>query len=155
MDTLEQFKKMHEEGKFPGHSLVAHIPEIKHLISRWGFQDMLDYGCGKALFHPDWGIPCALYDPAHEPYSRKPDGRFDLVICTDVAEHIEEAKVDEFLEDLFSYAEKLLFISVCTRLASKVMPDGRNAHLTVKPKSWWLEKLLLHNTCKFEVRWNE
>ena len=28
-----------------------------------------------------------------------------------------------------------------TRLAHRKLPDGRNAHLTVKPIEWWAEKI--------------
>jgi len=46
------------------------------------------------------------------------------------------------LKDVFSYADKFIFISICTRPAKKKknLSDGRNCHLTVKPEDWWQKK---------------
>jgi hypothetical protein len=39
---------------------------------------------------------------------------------------------------------KVGLISVSTRLARKILPDGRNAHLIVEEAEWWLPKFLEH-----------
>ena len=87
------------------------------------------------------GILPTLYDPAVDEFSAKPRGKFDGVICTDVAEHVPEDEVDVFLSDVFSHARKFVFITICTRPAKKLLPDGRNCHLTVKPATWWLRTI--------------
>ena len=45
------------------------------------------------------GISIAKYDPAYIPYSVKPKGDFELVLCTDVMEHVQEDKIDEVFKD--------------------------------------------------------
>jgi|SRR3990167_572821 len=91
------------------------VPEVKHYfmslqwIDYFKPKNVLDWGCGTGLymhFIQLEGIPCAGYDP--NPWAAKlaygtskgavidkePDGKYDLVLCIDVLEHltIEEAK---------------------------------------------------------------
>jgi 2-polyprenyl-3-methyl-5-hydroxy-6-metoxy-1,4-benzoquinol methylase len=133
---------MHNEGKFPGHSLNKYTDDIKKFYRLIGGGSILDYGCGKAVgwnrMKRELDYPLlTLYDPAFKPYENKPTTQFDMVICTDVMEHIPEEDVMDVLKDIFSFARKGVFLGVSTKLANKLLPDGRNAHLTVKPASWW------------------
>ncbi|NKC15438.1 MAG: hypothetical protein GKR94_25565 [Gammaproteobacteria bacterium] len=87
-----------------------------------------------------WGVSdIAFYDPAFEPYCAVPSGRFDGVICTDVLEHCPEQDVHWIIDDLFRYAASFLFCTISCQLASKKLPTGENAHITVKPPHWWGE----------------
>lgn len=159
MRLLEQYKEMHRQGHFAGHSLRQHVPDINALLEKhkyWGGTLVLDYGCGGAKEYQDhigpFSIPdeylygkwkkypvyYGLYDPCAEAYAKKPEGRFHGVICTDVLEHIPEDELQDVLKDIYSYAEKFVFFSVCTRPAKKCLPDGQNCHVTVKPEDWWL-----------------
>lgn len=145
--TIDFYRAMHERGMFPGHSLKAHVETIRGLIVETGSTSLLDYGCGKGFqynglrLHEPWGVMPSLYDPGVPGIDIKPTGKFDGVICTDVMEHIEESDIDSVLDEIFGYAEKFVFLSICTRPAKKLLPDGRNCHLTVKPEDWWDAKL--------------
>lgn len=66
----------------------------------------------------------------------------DLVVCSDVLEHIEPECVVSVLLDLQSLTKKVLFIDVATRPAKKILPDGRNAHLIQLLGGWWLTELI-------------
>ena len=139
---------MHDAGYFQGSSLLKHVKEIAELVSKTGSTTLLDYGCGSGIqyslhsSHLYWGgILPTLYDPASREHSSRPSGKFDGVICTDVAEHIPEEEIDDFLDDIFGYADKFIFITICTRPAKKLLPDGRNTHLTVRPEEWWIDKI--------------
>ena len=81
------------------------------------------------------------YDPAI-PGKDAPPGPADLVVCTDVLEHVEPEHLDAVLDDLQRLAKKSLFLLIATRPASKALPDGRNAHLTIEPPKWWIPKLM-------------
>lgn len=153
MDLIEQYQQLHREGKFTGASLVPHIPAIKQTIKRFNCRTLLDYGCGKAEFHPDWGIPATLYDPGVPIFDTKPQGLFDLVICTDVLEHLEEDQVSDVLDEIFGYATRAVFLTICTRPAKKKLPDGRNCHLTVQPREWW-SSVIGPRAVPYEVKWN-
>lgn len=137
-----------DESVFPGDSLTQHASSIKQLIDSTGSKTLLDYGCGKGYqytklnLHDEYfnGIMPSLYDPGTK-YSDFPEGEFDGVLCTDVLEHIEEKDLDGVLEQIYSKATKFVYLGVCTVPAQAILPDGRNAHVTIKPFAWWLEKV--------------
>lgn len=134
-----EYRRMHDAGKFSGVSLKPHLAEINNLVREYNVQTLLDYGCGKALMHDKHRLAkeVNLYDPYYEPYSQKPIGNFDMVICTDVLEHIPEDAVGKVLAELLDYANKVLFLAICTKPANKSFANGDNVHVTVKPKEWW------------------
>lgn len=61
----------------------------------------------------------------------------DCVICMDVLEHIFIADVPKVVDELFSLAEKLLIINVACYEAAALLPNGENAHITVRDAEWW------------------
>lgn len=138
-----EYRRLHALGKFSGESLKPHVPELKELIERYQIQSILDYGCGKAALHKKnvLGDYVALYDPFYAPYSTKPSGKFDLVICTDVLEHVPEEDIEGTLGELIDYANKVLFLAIAIRPAHKSFDNGQNVHLTVWLKDKW-EKLI-------------
>jgi hypothetical protein len=64
-----------------------------------------------------------------------------MVACIDVLEHIEPLCLKAVLDHLKALTEGLIFLTVHTGHAVKTLSDGRNAHLTQKPLTWWLPKL--------------
>lgn len=143
------YEQMHRDPKmFQGFSLQTYIPEISLLIKDTNIRSLLDYGCGKAQAHTMYKLPAlwgieqlCLYDPGVPEYQTKPTGKYDMTICIDVMEHVPEEHVDLVLQEIASYTTKVAVFSISTRPAKKLLPDGRNAHLTVKPMSWWKNKL--------------
>jgi len=137
---LKQAKLLHQNpSKWRGTTLTHYIEDINALIKDKHLKTILDYGCGKAKFHPkEWNAD--KYDPAVPEYSEKPTGRYDLVICTDVLEHIPQNHLDEVIEDIFNYSDQWVFISVCCRKAKEILPNGYNAHATIESTKWWKDK---------------
>lgn len=143
-----EYRRMHDAKKFNGDSLGMHIPEIRKLIKQHDCKTILDYGCGKAKIHKKEKLgEVTLYDPYYEPYSKKPDGTYDMVICTDVMEHIPLDDVSNVICDLAGYANKVLFLAICTKPAKKSFSNGENVHLTVKSQPWW-EGMFRHEFLK-------
>lgn len=148
----------HNKGHFPGFQAYNNKDVIKKIIEKTGAKTLLDYGCGKARayteeeIHKFWNIRPYLYDPYFEPYSRKPIGRFDGVICLDVLEHIPESDIEDVLNDIFSYAKKFVLLTIDIQPAKKILDNGENAHLTVKPMEWWKELLTRLHTQPFDLK---
>lgn len=132
--------------QFHGLSILPHARELGILIRATGSTRLLDYGsgCGHQYgkhhrLHERWGVPQpTLYDPGVAGLEAKPAGTFDGVICSDVMEHVPERLVPAVLAEVFAYAEKFVWISVCCRPAKKKFPDGTNMHVTVRPQEWWV-----------------
>jgi hypothetical protein len=126
-------------------------PEIKLLQP----QSILDYGCGQSLLldRLDLGYPAELYryDPAIPAYAEKPKVKADLLINIDVLEHIEDGDLDDVLNDMRSLCRNALII-VDTAPARRVLPDGRNLHVTLKPHDWWRRRIESHFGPVYPVR---
>lgn len=144
--SLDQYKIMHEQGHFPGHSTAKNSAQIKGLIDKHGAVTLLDFGCGKGdqyahqKLHETWGVPKpVLYDPAVPGIDKLPNALrpFDAVICCDVLEHLEGRDLSKAVFEAVLRAKKFAFFSISTRPAKKTLPDGRNAHLTIQSPDWW------------------
>jgi len=136
----DTYRKLNEEAHKDenwGTTAGRFIPIIKSL----GFTDILDYGAGKQILKKSLGKIVTSYDPCIPQISKKPKPH-DLVCCLDVLEHVEPNYVDHVLDDLKRVVKKKGFFVVSTVPAIKILSDGRNAHLTVRPAEWWLEKIL-------------
>ena len=137
--------------QFQGLNVAQYEKPIRKLIQRTGAKTLLDYGSGlghqysQKGIHKRWGVAePTCYDPAVTKFSKKPEGVFDGVICSDVLEHVPEPLVDALIEELFSYSTKFVWASVCARPAKKTFPDGRNMHVTLHPLTWWQLKFFKH-----------
>lgn len=100
---------------------------------------VLDYGCGKgALVRAllSMGVDAEGYDPAVQQYAALPVGQFDFVVSTDVLEHVEPDHLHTVLAHIRALSD-CAFLTVSTVPAKAVLPDGRNAHLTVADAEWW------------------
>jgi len=120
-------------------------PSLQDLIAKSGYSSVLDYGCGKNTLlarlkdGPGAGLDMVAYDPAIPEFATPPRP-CDLVVCTDVLEHIEPAAIEAVLDDLRRLSLKAAFCVVSTRPARRTLPDGRNAHLIQESYRWWLPK---------------
>lgn len=141
-------RRLHAESEVYGAKGQRWATWVYRLIETEKFTTFLDYGCGKGalrtamLTTPEKHV-VAEYDPAVAGKDGEPSPA-DLVVCADVLEHIEPEHLNSVLRHLASLTKKRLFFSISTREAYKTLDDGRNAHLIVKPESWWRAKLLEH-----------
>lgn len=129
--------KVHREDPAYGCS-SAHdrvVSTVRNLIKLHG-QEILDYGCGKRKLEEALGFPITNYDPCIPGLDQVPEPH-DIVVCTDVLEHIEPDCLDSVLKDLRRCTKKAAFLLVTTTKARRILPDGRNAHLIQKPYAWW------------------
>lgn len=167
-ELLQQYQQLHTDGEktlglapedtFPGQSLPAQAPMIKRLIDATNAKSILDYGSGKGKqYHPRairiegdltqyasiqeyWGVEeITCYDPCYAPFNQLPETQFDGVVSTDVLEHCPEEDVEWIIDGLFAFSKKFVFGNIACYPAKKHLPNGENAHCTIKPGQWWVE----------------
>lgn len=112
---------------------------------------LLDYGCGNGSLRINLAQTGALwqkvmyeYDPGRGIQMAPVFTKVDLTTCIDVMEHVEEDKVAGVLADILSHTRQVALFLVSTTPAVHSLPDGRNAHITIKPTAWWLEQMGEH-----------
>jgi len=112
-------------------------------------ESVLDVGCGsnhlcsvlkekgiKKCVGVDFASPQAdvMADATDMPFS---DQSYDLIICSDVLEHITEDNIDNCLTE-FCRVGKRIYAKIA--LFPDVRKDGIDLHPCVKPPPWWIEK---------------
>ncbi len=139
-------RELHSKG-FYGISGGNWAKVVRSICDTIQSRDVLDYGCGQRTLETGLGFPIRNYDPCIEGLDAPP-APADLVVCTDVLEHIEHDCLDEVLDDLRRVTRKFGFFVIATRPALKTLPDGRNAHLIQEGEAWWLPKI----AARFEIQ---
>jgi SAM-dependent methyltransferase len=128
--------------------LVAGIALIERCNS------ILDYGCGKGTLAETLrvgGLEAAEYDPAIAGKNARPLPA-ELVVCTDVLEHVEPFLLANVVSELMRVTQRLLFVAISTRPSGRLLSNGENAHLVIKGDKWWRQQF----ANRFAIRrvWN-
>ena len=137
----EMQAKLHEDANY-GIASTFYAPIVDKVIQSNQVKEILDYGAGKCRLRDSLtsSVKYTPYEPSNPLWADKPEP-CEMVVCIDVLEHIEPECLDDVLDDLQRLVIKYGFFTIHTGPAQKVLPDGRNAHLTQEPLSWWNEKL--------------
>ena len=139
-----QQKILHKKGDY-GITGQMYGPMVSTIIDTMEVDHLLDYGCGSNLslsktLKPRRPFKYQCYDPMVEKYSADPIPA-QMVAAIDMIEHVEPDYLEDVLDHIHVLTEEILFISVHTGPAGKVLEDGRNAHLIQQPMMWWLPKI--------------
>ena len=140
-EYLEQNRMKHQTSECYGASGEKHAAKIQNLARKIGTEDILDYGCGKGTLGAAMTFDINEYDPCIPGKDSPPDPA-DLVVCTDVMEHIEPEYLDAVLDDLKRLTKIGIYLNVAMYAALKHLPDGRNTHLIQEGREWWLPRLM-------------
>src|ERR1700693_4012363 len=93
----DEYRKLNEElhisNKHYGVSGVYYLNDIAKLLQKMDTQDLLDYGREKTTLAQNLPFTIKKYDPTIQKYKHLP-APADLVVCTDVLEHIEPEMLD-------------------------------------------------------------
>jgi hypothetical protein len=148
MEGYDRVDQQRVEVAFSDFELRAYRAEILPIFNAHGISSVLDYGCGGS----DWQVNgfdgasgnsavdyfklqnAFRYEPARNVDERQP---VDCVLSFDVLEHIFISDVPAVLRDMFSYATKLIILNIACYPAQAKLPNGENAHITVRPPMWW------------------
>ena len=119
-------------------------PKFKEL----GIKTVLDYGAGGS----DWAAAnfdqetelsakdffnvedVKIFEPARKFFKKE---SADCVVCFDVLEHVFLTDIPTLVRELFSLSKKLLVVNVACYEAAALLPNGENAHVTVRNPEWW------------------
>lgn len=125
-----------------GHKQAERVADFATEISA---KTLLDYGCGKSTLRKQlkkmkFKIKMFEYDPAVKGKNKMPAAA-DLVVCTDVMEHVEPKMVQNVLRHIFALAHQGIYFAIATRPANKILPNGKNAHLIIEGAEWWMDQI--------------
>lgn len=152
----KQCEQLHATSNWgaDGHRWYEQVIEVMKASNS---TSILDYGCGKGTLRTQILMDERInldpqrfyeYDPAIPAKSKLPP-KADLVVCTDVLEHIEPNKLEEVLDHLDNLMIKAMYLRIDMREANTILPDGRNAHLIVADANFWRTKLARFPVRKF------
>lgn len=124
--------------------------DIKRIFRKHEVRSVLDYGCGgsdwnEKGFDPETGNSAVEFYGLDRAFSYEPargiDERSsaiaDSVISFDVLEHIFISDIPNVLRDIFTNAKKVVILNVACYPANARLPNGENAHITVRAPLWW------------------
>jgi len=136
-------KKLHATGTYGGTAPTS-AGIINAIIEKLSIKHILDYGCGSKLplrgvLKPNGDLRYQAYDPMVDEYSDDPVPA-EMVVVSDVLEHIEPEFIEEVLDHLEELTEVVIFATIHSGPAIKVLEDGRNAHILQRPLEWWVPK---------------
>ena len=138
---LDEYKLLHKNLPSFGSGACIYMPEICLVIDYLKPKTVLDFGCGKGnlikeLVHRYPTIEFYGYDPAIPGRDVLTIEKADLVINTDVLEHIPENVLPGIVAKIASISDNA-FLGLHHALAYTILPNGENAHCTVKPPQWY------------------
>jgi SAM-dependent methyltransferase len=145
----------HEYFSNFGHWCAGYRKMAQWLNESLQFNTVLDLGCGPALLITELychgkeilGVdksPCCLdfipkrilqFVQIQDLTGPVQLGTFDLVICTEVAEHLPAWSADQLIETIDRHCAKWLYFSAA------VPGQGGVDHINERPHEYWIEKL--------------
>ena len=158
-DLIKYYKRMAKEGydridgikvqsAYNDFELQKFRNVVKHNMQQEEIKTVLDYGGGGSdwdaiNFDPVTGKSAKEFFDLEEVNTFEPARsllkkvKSDCVVCVDVLEHIFVADIATVVKDLFNLSKKLLVINVACYKAAALLPNGENAHVTVRNPHWW------------------
>jgi hypothetical protein len=112
-EYLREQERLHAAPRGYGGRGNKWSPVVDELLRRYRCGSMLDYGCGQGslvrTLSNDYRFEPAVefreYDPAIPEKSELPSQPCDLVVCTDVLEHIESDRIFAVMQHLGALTE--------------------------------------------------
>lgn len=138
-------RELHQRNDNFGKRGSDFVETLVPLCAEYETTDVLDYGCGKGELNLHTPFAIKMYDPAVRKHEDLPEPA-DIVACLDVMEHVEPEHIDDVLSHVESLTKKAAIFGIALIPAKKTLADGRNAHISLYPQEWWLEKLKEHFT---------
>ncbi len=120
---------------------------LKNIFDDFNVKTVLDYGSGRGSWekkiYNDGTVSALEYFNLDKVYQYEPTIRdskkiaSDCVVCFDVLEHVYICDLKNVVTDLYNHAKKIVVIQVACYNAKAQLPNGENAHVTVRNPIWW------------------
>jgi uncharacterized Rossmann fold enzyme len=101
----------HSQSSLFGSDGFRYQDTVRRLVKATEATSVLDYGCGKGVLAAKLDFPIWEYDPAIEGKEATPKAA-DLVICTNVLEHVEDEFFSEVMGDLARCVKKVGYFTM-------------------------------------------
>jgi 2-polyprenyl-3-methyl-5-hydroxy-6-metoxy-1,4-benzoquinol methylase len=131
-----------------------HTALVRAIIRHAKATHVFDFGCGchhslVTALQQDTRLSITGYDPAIADEAQTETLRNtidlalkpDLLVSTDVLEHVPEAELSQCWDIFRTLAPRWLYIVVSTRNTRLRLSDGTSLHKTVRPALWWKTQL--------------
>lgn len=148
-ELLDMYKKMVNEGYKNDLFNIKNFKEFLYkAFAEHNIKTLLDYGSGIS----DWknnnfiknkNISAIEYFDLDNVFHFEPTiansqkESADCVLCFDVLEHIFISDLINVVNDLYYHASKLIILQVACYEAKAKLPNGENAHVTIRSPIWW------------------
>lgn len=144
---LEEQRLLHAAPRGYGGRGSKWAAVVSELAQKHEARSVLDYGCGQGSLAQALrqALVVREYDPAIPGKDEPPQEAYDLVVCTDVLEHIESDKIHSVLQHLSSVTGRLLFAVISLVPTSKTLSNGQQAHILLRSEAWWRYQLEEHD----------
>ena len=137
------YTEIHAKTKFGKRSKIPDF--FNEFVKKTNPVSIIDFGCGKGNLvtklkeiYQDKII--SGFDPANPEYD-VPLTKVDMIVSTDVLEHIEPNLINETLKEIADNCTHTYHLISCAP-AKLILPDGRNAHLIQETPEWWRKKFI-------------
>ena len=144
-EILQSLHERHKWGSTGGGYAGDSIVQL--LTDRPEIKTILDYGCGEGslkthvesagITDREW----TLYDPGMKGLDKRPSGKFDLVITTDVLEHVEPEMQEKVILELMEYTDKVMFNEIACYATNRYFPNGpykgMDLHINLRAPDMW------------------
>lgn len=116
---------------------------------------VLDFGCGKGTMKPFLlerfpNLTISEYDPGIAGKDKLPKGQFDLVMSSDVMEHIEPHLLEETIGILDGLTGLVSMHDIACSPTFKLFGEGpykgQDLHLIIEEPEWWRVQFALYSS---------
>lgn len=161
MRLKEEFEKQFNEAYFKNRNAeTKHKIEALRWIAYFDPTTILDYGCGQGIRVHElvkqgaiaygydiskWAIENPYGLSAGRIFTELPNGKFDLIICYDLLEHLYEDEIDDVLHNISSRLSSEGAVIFSIPFIGDPNLNLDHTHVTKKTRVWWENKLTAHN----------
>lgn len=158
-DVRERIRHIYETGEPAWYGMTVRGRDALPLIQGWGAASVLDIGGGYNVFARlcderqihgvGMDVACPVADMRADVLAiPMPDKSFDVTTAFHVLECLRETEIDDALAEMRRVGRRFV-------ISLAYGPCSLGLHQTVKPRSWWKDRLRAHRGVQRAAQWND